>query len=1330
MSTAVSHSADRAQHGEGGLDSRRSKKRSNAQQNKPRPNQQSGRRVPSRTEGTTQKGKQLRDRKRLIKKETRPSQQPEDTEPADFAMKVLPSSDDAPLQSYSASEIKGTGFVFDDPSSLGFLRRGPRSARPMPRFLIHQPRLLVLPPLQTNQWDQENQAKMLQLEASNSGSDYLGIYEEFQKMRDIERKKMEDLGLVDAENTAKDLNDAIMFHGSCMDMCPTFERVRRALENNVKNLEKDPVSGKITRERAVKAFSRPAAGQPPPIPSDVRPPNVLVQTLDYIVDNILPQLPEAHSFIWDRTRSIRQDFTYQNYFGKEAIDCNERIVRIHLLSLHIMANSEVEHSQQQELEQFNKALQTLVEIYDDVRNHGGLCPNEAEFRAYHLISHFRDPELERDLQLLPQDVFNDPLVQLAIRFRTLMAQNNVVERGYNNVVGSLNLFVQVFRLTYSDETPFLLASLLQIHFNEIRFYALKAISRSYHTKGRPIPATSLQSMLGFDTVDQTLKFVNYYEVDTIQEGDTILVDLLNKEKLESKYKLNSLLAKPKLAQATSMRLNSKIVNASYSDIVNSGRPNDLLSLPAKLEQTILHAVARRAQPVKTKKEKIDKIFDEIKPNASVETSGQAFGFGVPTASPGFGFGFGQPPPQQAGFGQQLAQAGFGQSIAHSSSGSGFAVNSTPNGFGEISGSGQGGANPQVIGSMNLSQFLGQSSSETKGNMFGSSVPAIPEPANSLITSKVEEIPSFSSSIPKADVSRNTISQSQNRSSAASNLSLRAPPLTKSNSHAAEVPKDTHSFKLPETQPKHVTFETPPQAPLAKSNVKPRESITHNPNFDRAARAIVDSCLTDILDIEILRAAKQLQYEVARQDARAKAIDRLKHDIFDAFITELVYEQATNATAETFRTRKLEQVYFSKLCVMAKALRVKREEAESHEKELLATSFQKPTIKRKHSNNSAETGSKRRAVYETPDTTFAILHNKQEQLQRLWSALPLTNFVADCKADLSKSPLAKDVKFLLLVEDWGSPYSKWLYTKFALESSADRLHFVKQVSVDEVKVSFETLPSSSTLRSRAIQDTAFLVFECGLTLDIHGGKYPSLEAKLARDANVLAKICQICSRCCVYKVQILCLVWGSVDLSLDLNKLLGVNALEQTDAIQNVNVLDMSAGDADIAKDLEIAFSKMGQEFSAHLTTRGSRLATRVRAVEAPPATQEKATIEQSEEAIRKKEELCLQKGRDRHSRNYLSRHLNANSLFERQDDSMMRYRDNSLANMTMALFNQSFLGNNTTLQRNMPSFTAGNILEESTPFGSPGRNGRSNHSKLEELKKLTAQIRARQSGPK
>lgn len=490
-------------------------------------------------------------------------------------MKVIPKSA-INYQKYPTNQVNIVGPIINNPEQFGFHKKK-LIPREVPKYLQIETRIIEPIAFKQDSWDKENQDKMNLMEQQSNGNDYQGLYEEFQKMREVERKKMEELGLVDAENIRKDLNDAISFQGTCLDMCPTFERVRRALENNVKQFEKDPITNKIDKSRAVKAFSRPAAGQPPPLPAEVRPPFVLVRSLNYLIDNIVSKLPESHSFLWDRTRSIRQDFTYQNYFGPEAIECNEKIVRIHLISLHIMSGSDVEYSQQQELEQFNKALQTLIEIYQDVRNRGGYCPNEAEFRSYYLISHLRDNEVERELQSLPNLILKHPLIKLSLKFRSLMAQNNIVERGYKNTVGCLNLYVELFRLIYSDETPFLLACLLETQFNEIRFYALKAMTRAYHTKDKAYDGKVLALQLGFSRPEELMKFVQYYEVDIIHEKGTFLVDLVNKEKLESQYKLNSISDKPKLSQLFSPQLDIKI-NKPLAAFINCGESNDNLHL--------------------------------------------------------------------------------------------------------------------------------------------------------------------------------------------------------------------------------------------------------------------------------------------------------------------------------------------------------------------------------------------------------------------------------------------------------------------------------------------------------------------------------------------------------------------------------------------------------------------------------------------------------------------------------------------------------------------------------------------------------------------------------
>lgn len=346
-------------------------------------------------------------------------------------------------------------------------------------------------------------------------------------MREKERQVMEDKQLVDRQDIRKNLKDAIVFIGTCSDMCPTFERVRRTYEKNVKHLEKDPNTGLVTKQFAVKAFSRPAAGQPPPLPSDVRPPKVLVQTLDYLIKYVVPQLPTSHSFLWDRTRSIRQDFTYQNYTGDEAIHCHELIARIHILCLHVMAGSDQDYSAQQEMEQLRKTLQSLSEFYNDNRKRGlQTSPREPEMRAYQLICHLRDPELEYQVQRLPKSIFDDCHVQETLKLRCYLQQNNVSDRGVINTENAANLFSIFFKTLNMGKVSVLMLCLLENIFSGYRANCLKAMARSYHSRGKPYSVSRLTEMLGFDNTQQTLEFTTFYGLSSsIDDTGDQCVDL-------------------------------------------------------------------------------------------------------------------------------------------------------------------------------------------------------------------------------------------------------------------------------------------------------------------------------------------------------------------------------------------------------------------------------------------------------------------------------------------------------------------------------------------------------------------------------------------------------------------------------------------------------------------------------------------------------------------------------------------------------------------------------------------------------------------------------------
>ena len=168
----------------------------------------------------------------------------------------------------------------------------------------------------------------------------------------------------------------------------------------------------------VKKFRRAAAGLEEQLPSDLRPPHVLKRTCDYLFDEVIgnaPALAQVHHFVWDRTRAVRNDFSIQQLTKSSelsiAVECYERIARFHIVSLHQLALPDRPYSKydgQQEREQLDRTLLSLMQYYDDCRGRIGL-PNEAEFRAYCVIFQLQNPtpDLEERVQNWPRAVLRD-----------------------------------------------------------------------------------------------------------------------------------------------------------------------------------------------------------------------------------------------------------------------------------------------------------------------------------------------------------------------------------------------------------------------------------------------------------------------------------------------------------------------------------------------------------------------------------------------------------------------------------------------------------------------------------------------------------------------------------------------------------------------------------------------------------------------------------------------------------------------------------------------------------------------------------------------------------
>ena len=1269
----------------------------------------------------------------------------QDDEQYNTQKKVIPKQKPDQLQNYTALEIELTGPIFPNPSQLGFRQKQHKSRpRPIPKYLMHQPRLLVTPPFFIDPWDANNQQKMLSMEQAAGGKDFQSLYEEFQKMRDVERKQMEVLGLVDAENVSKDLTDAIHFQGSCLEMCPIFERVRRALENNVKNLERDPATGKISRERAIKAFSRPAAGQPPPLPSEVRPPHVLVNTLNYLVDNSLSLLPESHSFIWDRTRSIRQDFTYQNFFGPEAIDCNEKIVRIHLLCLHVMAGAAseggVEYSQQQELEQFNKALQTLLEIYKDIRNHGGEAPNEAEFRAYYLLSHLRDPEQEREVQQLPNHIINDPFIQLAFLFRNLVCQSNIVERGYHNTVGSLLLFEEFFKIVRSAQVPFLMSCLLETHFNEIRFYALKSMSRSYHTKSKPYPADKLQKFLAFDHLEQLIKFVQYYEVDIINDNQgKVLVDLFNKDKLETVYKLNSIHDKPKLSPAYTRAFDQKfLMNGGNGEniraLIDSGKSNNDLKLKSA---TTIRKVSNRpasnlALPALLTPSTILPSFLSGPPPTNVGTKSLSdfLNSGANNSGSGGGFSFGS--ATGGSFGSNSAGS-FGNTVV---SGTGATDKALANTFGE-KGKSVEFSIPKTAKPTPLDNAV--FGNTVKENSLKPNVPSIPNPPVGNFRSSGQPVPLF-----KNDSAKPGPLFGNKEFVPPTNISISAPPSLNFSKlsddenplHGRDVPT---TVTKPQPIPPTTTSNTFSPTPQTISQPPKALRLVESNHYATASNQVYQDLLSKVIESELGKMLPKFIEQLNSNIRNAKLIQSTRNEVFQNLLDGLVKYKLLEVQADHFYQNSLRKKSAKLLVRKGKETRSKAIMRERKRQELQLIKFtgssrlnkrQKSATYSPSSDTSTSSIVARKRM-KLNSISPSYIDETQKSVERLWEPIDLKAFLNRISSKIKIKLESKDIEFnfLILVENWESNYSKWLNNKLGMVANRELLCYEKFLASDRLKLKFTSLPPGNYESKKFFSKSPFIIFECGKTIDSSS----SMSEKLQADKEKLLKLIKLLNGYSFYKAQLVLIYWDCTGTagydSEDILTELDIDSFRLEDCLQSIDLIDMT-DNQDINEKLDQAFIDLSSGFKGELTTKGQRKISKLKKRMSENNTQRQSVPTPSAASISPadydlKEQEQLSKAKALRKYDYLSKHISNSNSFANSTNTSFVTAYNIFpgsdttrnggggggAYNTSQYFPNTFLNNSTFNDSTMinPNVSIlggfGNgIVGESTPFSSPGKN--------------------------
>ncbi|ETN40304.1 uncharacterized protein HMPREF1541_04580 [Cyphellophora europaea CBS 101466] len=434
---------------------------------------------------------------------------------------------------------------------------------------------------------------------TSSTGDVQHRYNVLKNLREEERREAIRAGFLADPDKKTTLDKAITPVGTCTEMCPPYERVERIVQMMVDRCERvpDPNGGRpaASEEIMVKRFRRSAAGDDEQVPSDIRTPKTLRMTLDYLVDKLIggpERLAVVHKFVWDRTRAIRNDFSIQQV-SKDgdvqiAVECFERIARFHIMALHQLSNPEnllegENFDVYQEREQLNNTLLSLLYYYDDHRDQINF-PNEAEFRAYHIILAFQSqhPDIEDRVQSWPLHLLADGRVQSALRLYQA-AGNTLFDQGplkpITPFTPAQNDSGHFWTIMASGAVPYLLACVTELYFNQARFGALEALWRSsksapsaQQAKFRDWTLQVITEYLGFDTEEQTVDFCASFGLNfsTDPQGVTYLDVAGHKETSLDQSSI------PKGIVFSHTYVEDKRCSRTLMAVINNVRPADAL----------------------------------------------------------------------------------------------------------------------------------------------------------------------------------------------------------------------------------------------------------------------------------------------------------------------------------------------------------------------------------------------------------------------------------------------------------------------------------------------------------------------------------------------------------------------------------------------------------------------------------------------------------------------------------------------------------------------------------------------------------------------------------
>ncbi|XP_028299369.1 SAC3 domain-containing protein 1 [Gouania willdenowi] len=322
----------------------------------------------------------------------------------------------------------------------------------------------------------------------------------------------EDVAGVNAENQDhKQHDEETAPRGICQTMCPARELQDREAKRRLHRFEMLPGTEKVQRPkadplRAVKEYSRPAAGKDSTNPANLRPPAVLLITVCYLIDDIAasPDLhpwTEVYSFVFDRLRGVKQDMIIQRVSGAECVAVLEKTVRFLIYASYRLCGEPLRlYDPCINDTHLQEYLSWLLKLYTkDTEPH----PNQEEFQALALLYNLGSPPAMRHVINLPDGLRSSPSVTLAMSINRAFLERNPV---------------RLLRL--ADRLSFLQACALHRHLAACRRDLLLIYSHGYSSRNSRFPLSKLGQLLSLSTT-ATSELCQEFGVELLQDAQVV-----------------------------------------------------------------------------------------------------------------------------------------------------------------------------------------------------------------------------------------------------------------------------------------------------------------------------------------------------------------------------------------------------------------------------------------------------------------------------------------------------------------------------------------------------------------------------------------------------------------------------------------------------------------------------------------------------------------------------------------------------------------------------------------------------------------------------------------